>query len=480
MSLSLTGLAWTGRDGAAMTIDPTYEIADCISAINFEDLPSTAVENARVAILDTLGVMLAGTRLRTGQMVMEYVVECGAQQVATVAGSQTRSSPELAALANGVLAHVQDYDDRWHASVQTLPAALAVAEASGSSGRDLLTSYVVGRELRVRLDEQFRAGRRGDGDRSTAPGWRGWHETGVFGALGATAAAGHLIGLDSHQTATALGIGSSLASGLIANFGTSTKSLDAGNAARNGVLAATLAARGFTSEPTILTARRGLIEALCFPGSRPVAPIAEALRSGFHIARRGVEVKPYPCASGTHPYIETTRMMRKKYQLAADDVVEILLSWDADDTNKRRFARDELEAKFSPSFAVIATLIDGAVTLDNCQDQFLARPDVQRLTKLTRYADSGSFVQIRTDDGAIHREELLPRVNYNTAEERRAKFYECAVPVIGHRSAGEVHELVDHLEDVQSVRKLTCLLAGGDRLAGLDSSSTWSAATVQG
>jgi 2-methylcitrate dehydratase PrpD len=443
-----------------MTAHPTLEIADYISRVTFDDLPEAAVANAKVAILDTFGVMLAGTRLRAGRQVVEYVAECGARPVATVAGTRVRTSTELAALANGVLAHVQDYDDRWHASVQTLPAALAAAEAADADGRELIVAYVIGREFRVRLDAQFRAGRRGDGDRSTAPGWRGWHETGVFGALGATAAAGHVLRLNADQTATAIGIGSSLASGLIANFGTSTKSLDAGNAARNGVLAASLAARGFTAEPTILTARRGLIEALCFPGSRPVEPVAASLRSGFHIADRGVEVKPYPCASGTHPYIETTRMMRDKYGLRPQDVTGIVLTWDADDTNKRRFATDELEAKFSPSFAVIATLIDGAVTLDNCQDDFLRRPDVRRLTDVTSYADSADgFVQISTAAGQVYREDLLPRLNYDTAEERQAKFYECAAPVIGPDAARELHEMTDRLESVGSVRELAPLLA---------------------
>jgi 2-methylcitrate dehydratase PrpD len=442
-----------------MTADPTFEIAEYISGVKFEDLPAAAVANAKVAILDTLGVMLAGTRLRAGRQIVEYASECGSAPVATVAGTSLRTSTELAALANGVLAHVQDYDDRWHASVQTLPAALAAGEAADVDGREFILAYVIGRELRVRLDAQFRAGRRGDGDRSTAPGWRGWHETGVFGVLGATAAAGHVLGLTAKQMATAIGIGSSLASGLIANFGTSAKSLDAGNAARNGVLAASLAARGFTAEPTILTARRGLIEALCFPGSRPVEPVAASLRSGFHIADRGVEVKPYPCASGTHPYIETTRMMRDKYRLRAEDVTEIVLTWDADDTNKRRFATDELEAKFSPSFAVIATLIDGAVTLDNCQDAFLKRPDVRQLTAVTSYADSADgFVQIRTADGGAYREELMPRLNYDTAEERHAKFYECAAPVVGHEVARRLHEMTDRLERVGSVRELARLL----------------------
>ena len=110
-----------------MTADPTFEIASYVSSVTFEDLPAAAVANAKVAILDTLGVMLAGTRLRAGRQVIEYASECGSRPVATVAGTRLRTSAELAALANGVLAHVQDYDDRWHASVQTLPAALAGA-----------------------------------------------------------------------------------------------------------------------------------------------------------------------------------------------------------------------------------------------------------------------------------------------------------------------------------------------------------------
>src|ERR1700755_2575588 len=124
-----------------MTSSATLDIAEYIVGMQFSDIPDLAVSRAKTAILDTIGVTLAGSRLATGRMMMNYVEGAGATGVATVFASGQKSPPELAALANGLLAHVLDYDDRGHVSTHTLPAALALGERDDVSGEKTLACH---------------------------------------------------------------------------------------------------------------------------------------------------------------------------------------------------------------------------------------------------------------------------------------------------------------------------------------------------
>ena len=445
-----------------MTSNATRDIAEYVVGMQFSDIPELAVARAKTAILDTIGVTLAGSRLATGRMMMEYVADSGATGVATVFASDQKSSPELAALANGLLAHVLDYDDRGHVSTHTLPAALALGERDDVSGEELLVSYIVGREVRQHIDEEFRPGRKskdGSTEKGSGPGWRGWHETGVVGAIGATAAAARVSRLEVDKTVMAIGIAASLASGLMANFGTSTKSLHAGNAARNGVLATTLAAKGFTADPNILTTRRGYVEALSYPETRDMTKVASSLRSYFHLVNKGIRIKPYPACTGTHQFIETMRYLCREHDLRPADVEAITISRISGQTTKRDFPTTELECKFSPAFLAIATLIDGQVTLDNCTHQFLFRSDVQNLLSRTTYVDSASgFVRVTTSSGQTFESASRPVRDLQVPDESLIKFFECAEPIVGKERATRIHEIVGGLEHVRSVRELTALL----------------------
>lgn len=445
-----------------MTSSPTRDIAEYITGSQLDDIPEKAISRAKTAILDTIGVTLAGSRLDTGRIMTRYVTGADAAGVATVFASPHKSSPELAALANGLLAHVLDYDDRGHVSTHTLPAALALGERDDVDGERLLVSYIVGREVRQHIDEEFRPGRKskeGSTEKGSGPGWRGWHETGVVGAIGATAAAARVTGLDTDTTVMAIGIAASLASGLMANFGTSTKSLHAGNAARNGVLAATLAAAGFTADPEILTTRRGYVEALSYPETRDMTRVADSLRSYFHLAEKGIRIKPYPACTGTHQFIETMRYLCRQHDLTPADVESLTISRISGQTTKRDFPTTELECKFSPAFLAVATLIDGKVTLDNCTQEFLFRGDVQDLLSRTTYVDSASgFIKVHTRGGHVLESESRPVRDLLIPDESLQKFFECAEPIVGKERAARIHEIVDTLETLGSVRELTALL----------------------
>ena len=445
-----------------MTSSATRDIAEYVVGMQLSDIPPVAVARAKTAILDTIGVTLAGSRLATGRMMLDYVEQSGAAPVSTVFASNHKSSPELAALANGLLAHVLDYDDRGHVSTHTLPAALALGERDDVSGEELLVSYITGREVRQHIDEEFRPGRKsqhGSTEKGSGPGWRGWHETGVVGAIGATAAAARVTRLDADKTVMAIGIAASLASGLMANFGTSTKSLHAGNAARNGVLATSLAATGFTADPNILTTRRGYVEALSYPETRDMNKVADSLRSYFHLAEKGIRIKPYPACTGTHQFIETMRYLCREHGLRPADVESITISRIAGQTTKRDFPTTELECKFSPAFVAIAALVDGQLTLDNCTRDFLFRPDVQDLLGRTTYVDSATgFIRVLTKQGETFESASRPVRDLIVPDESLVKFFACAEPIVGKERAVRINEIVSEIEQLGSVRELTALL----------------------
>src|SRR5262249_22908801 len=173
----------------------------------------------------------------------------------TVVGRPERLPPLAAALANGTASHALDYDDvnsamMGHPTVAILAALLALAESRGSRGCDVVEAFVAGYEAQCRIAQAV----------GHNPYQRGFHATGTIGTFGAAAACARLLNLDPDQTAIALGIGATQAAGLKAMFGTMSKPLHAGKACANGLLAARLAARGFTANPAAVEAEQGFAE----------------------------------------------------------------------------------------------------------------------------------------------------------------------------------------------------------------------------
>ena len=201
-------------------------MASFIAQTDYEDLPSKAIEVSKDAILDCIGVSLAGSQEEVSRILLPMLEELGGHPVAGVIGGSLRSSPVLASLANGVMAHALDYDDvsdSWigHPSTVLVPAILATAERCKSSGKEVLTAYVTGFEVGAKLGIAL-------GQDHYA---KGWHNTSTLGSLAGAAAVAKLLKLDVQQIQMALGIAASLAGGLRENFGTMTKPLHAGNAA---------------------------------------------------------------------------------------------------------------------------------------------------------------------------------------------------------------------------------------------------------
>src|SRR5262245_11857528 len=282
-------------------------------------VPSAAAQRAATAFCDTLGVILAG-RSEPAAKIIRSTTAADSLGVCRILGTPQQAGAGEAALANGVAAHALDYDDMCfvslaHPSCALVPAALAAGELVQTSGRRLLDAYVVGFELECRLGQVMNP---------RHYHVRGWHCTSSIGTLGAAAAAARVLGLDANLTAHALGIAASAACGLKENIGAMVKPLHAGMAARNGVMAARLAAQGFTASGRALDGPQGYLAAM--DSERPASALDGALAdlgSRWEIIDTGISVKLYPSCAATHPPLDMILDLKRRHGFVADDVEAI-------------------------------------------------------------------------------------------------------------------------------------------------------------
>lgn len=357
------------------------KISKFIARTNPTNIASDVREIAKLHVLDGLATMLGGAKEPSSRLLHRHFSGQRMTAEATVVGTSTKFSAERAALINGVQGHVLDYDDsqlatlpsrpmgqQTHPTTPVLAATLALAESRRRNGAELLTSYIVGVEVACRLGDAVDPSHYLDG----------FHPTGTLGAFGATAACANLLKLEPITIRHALGITGTLASGLRANRGTMTKGLNAGRAAENGVLAATLASEGFTASTNIFADPMGFFAAMCRHRVDE-----KLLRFGkpFFFARPGVAIKLYPCAGVLHPGLDIALDLRRRYAIKAENIARIRVTLDADAAIPLVYdtPNDALEAKFSLRFAVAVALVEGGAGLGQFTNQRACDPWVQSL-----------------------------------------------------------------------------------------------------
>ena len=233
--------------GRTQAAELTRMLAARTSALNYDALPEEVRTLARQCVLDYFGVALAGADDPLVTILLDELAEAGGAAQAGIIGHKARLPALSAALLNGAIGHALDYDDvnlamPGHPSVAILPGLLALAEARQSSGREVIAAFVAGYETACRIGSALRPGHYN----------LGFHATGTVGSFGAAAACARLLGFDAEATARALGIAGTQAAGLKAQFGTMCKPFHAGKASQSGLLAARLAARGFSSRPDLV------------------------------------------------------------------------------------------------------------------------------------------------------------------------------------------------------------------------------------
>jgi len=422
------------------------------------------------ACVDTLGVMLAGASEPAAVLVRDLVAEESPSGLARIAGVAQRASAGGAALANGTAAHALDFDDvsfvsLAHPSAVIVPAALAAAERSGASGAVLLDAYCVGFQVQAVLGRAM----------NPSHYRRGWHCTSTIGTLGAAAAAARAMALDADQTARAMALAASHACGVKSNFGTMAKPLHAGLAARNGVQAALLAARGFTSSDAALDGDQGFVVA--FDGDRSALHAAlSGLGQGWEIVDAGPVVKIYPSCAGTHPTIDGLLDMRRAAGFGAADVQSIEAGVDDLTPTILQYDRPQtgLEGKFSLQYCAAAAVVDGRIDLATFDDARVAAADLQAfLPRVVMRVDptldpaaprvTQVALTVRLVDGRILRERRTGARGHPgqpvTAADLELKFRDCARRALRTPAVDRLLEVLADIEKLPHVGLLTERLA---------------------
>lgn len=338
---------------------PTVQLARWISTLQHKDLPARTREVVRLAILDTVGCGVYGYATPWTQALLKWAQAGGGKGRSRV---WNETQPMLrvadAALVNGTSSHAFELDDyhnaKLHPGAVVIPAALAMAEELGSSGERIVTAIAAGYEVMIRSSLALNP---------SAARLRGWHLTGACGPFGAAAACAVLMGLDTERTAWALGLAGTQGAGLWAfnADGTMSKRLHAGKAAHSGVLAAELAASGFSGPTQIYeTEDGGFLKA--YSDASSVAPLTHELGKVYHLD--AVSIKPYSCCGSTHAYIDAALQLRERLgnawdparpvQVGMSKVVDVQCGFDYTPSSA-------LNAQMSLRYCLAAALTDGQV-----------------------------------------------------------------------------------------------------------------------
>ena len=429
-------------------------VARVAASLDFDALPPRAVSEAKTAVLDVVGVMVAGARSDHGRRFGAYFRGSSAPGRASVVGEADGRPASQAALANGTFAHILDFDDRGHASTHLFSSLLAVAETRGGDGKALLRAYVLGREFRVLLDGVVDDGRM-DG---RGPGSRGWHSTGVNGPIASALASALLMNLDSDAIAGAVGSAASSSSGLIANFGTPTKPLHAGRAAADGVVAAELAEAGLAGDPAAIDGPAGLFDALGVDRVEAAARITERYGRTWDLVERGVRIKPYPSCTTTHPGIETAlRLARRNGSIPLDEIERVTMDLRPFMLRRAR-PTDALEARFNMAHGVLTALTEGACSpADYSMERVAALRGARGYDRVIHEEGAPSIV-VTLRDGSELREPLAPLRNLDDAADIVAKFHACTEPAWSADDREGVEWVIANLEGAADLRELGAAL----------------------
>ncbi len=446
----------------------TEKLAQFVVDTSYDSLPEGAVSAAKRAVLDTLAATIAGCREEASGIITGYVRELGTAGEAGVVGSGFRAAASEAALANGTLAHALDYDDvstsmLGHPSAPLLPAVLAVAEKTGAPAKDVIVAFVLGFEVECKVGSAIGASHYA----------RGWHPTATLGTLGAAAACAKLLRSELAATRAALGIATSLAGGTRQNFGTMSKPLHAGTAARNGVVAASLAAKGFTADASIIEAPLGFLH-LFGVGEHDGEKAVASLGQPFDIISPGISVKLYPCCYASHRAVDAALQLQKETDIEPRRIarVEARVSRGTAIPLIHHRPRTGLEAKFSMEYCLAAALLDGRINLASFSDEAVQRPQTQELLRRVEIVEEEegqpivgpATVTVILDDGGQHSRHVeTPRGDPKaplTWQELVAKYRDCAASILTDAATARSAEIIADLEaapDVGELMGIVCL-----------------------
>ncbi|MBI2987411.1 MAG: MmgE/PrpD family protein [Deltaproteobacteria bacterium] len=461
----------------------TEEVVSFVVKTRYRDIPAEVIRLAQGFILDGLGVTLAGSTEKGSRILQGFIRQIGGREEATIVGTGLMAPCPLAALANGASGHAMDYDDTQlstskeavyglltHPTVPVLSAVLAVGERERISGQEFLLAYILGVEVECRIADAI----------NPRHYQSGFHSTATIGGLGAVMAIGKILGLKEEPLARALGIVASMASGLRENFGTMTKPLHAGLAAENGVAAALLAEKGFSSARNILEAKRGFFNAMA--GGYDEKKISGRLGRPYFMQEPGISIKPYPSGSLSHPAQDLILDMVKTHDLQAEDIESIEVGTNSNVPNALIYPmpKTALEGKFSIPFCMAIGVLERKAGSAQFTDRKVRDSKVVELMKRVKlyvdqelealgYDQVRSRIRIKLKDGKtiegkadVAKGHPLKPMNWAEIGE---KFRDCASLVLSHKNAEDAIELVANLDRQRSMLPLMRALSGRNSAA---------------
>jgi len=454
----------------AMTI--SERVAKFIVDFNLEDAPEELVSITETAFLDTVGVMLAGAHEHAAKIVCDMVAAEGATGQATVVGRALRTSPENAALCNGTATQALDFDLSYmigQSAAAIIPGLLPLAETTDARPTELIAAFIVGCEACARFARAI----------PTLSSEGRWHGSGVLGVLSAAAAFARLTGVPVETVPQVIGISASMASGLSENFGTMTKPLHPGLAARSGMMATFLGARGFTASPNAIEGPSGFLP-LFARGLHWDAVPFDDLGETYCLVDPGYKIKPFSCGGLLHTAIEATLYLREEALTRVDKISRIIVG-----TTKHTIQRaidsypwSEDSSRFSFKYIIPYAIIHGAPMLSAFKKEALDDAAVRDLSErvevvvddeFTKFTGSGfspNRVTIVFENG-----DKLEHVVYHASGSKEApmsentikeKFISCANQTVSDDRASELYAYFRSFRDRKNLEALWPLLAAED------------------
>jgi 2-methylcitrate dehydratase PrpD len=434
--------------------DVTRQLASYLVNSSWSDVPANARYEAVRSVFNWVGCCLGGARHITSERAIAALAEFSGKPDATVLGRGEKLDIMHAALLNGITSHVLDYDDTdlktiIHPAGPVASAILALGEKLNSSGEDFMHAFVLGVETECRIGK------------AVYPSHyeRGFHITGTAGVFGAAAAAGKLLGLTEQQMTWALGIAATQSAGLKDMFGTMCKPFHVGSAGQNGLKAALLAAKDYTSSNGAIEAKEGF--AFTYSDEQDFSQIIDNLGGTFEVVRN--TYKPFACGIVTHPIIDGCIQLRDENQLTADQIEKVSLKVNplVLKLTGKKTPQSGLEAKFSIYHASAAAIIRGSAGPNEFTDETVRNAEVIALRdKVTATVDNSvseeeAFVVIRLNDGTVlskHVEHAIGSIQRPmTTESLEKKFKGQALSALPEAQIDRIMAMCWKIESLKNV-----------------------------
>ena len=438
----------------------TKHFAEYIYKTSYEDIPKETHRYVKLCLLDWIGVTLGGSREPVSDILLDFTGVMGGEKHASIIGKGIKTNVLLAALVNGTMSHALDFDDTHeksgtHPTVCLAPAIISVGEYKKSSGRDLITAFIVGFEVAARIgralwSDQYK---------------QGWHTTSTIGRFGAAIGAAKLMDLSPEQIINTFGITGTQMSGLREVFGTMNKPFHAGKAAMDGVLSAVLAKKNFDSSHKIFEGRFGLKNV--YSPEADITQMTTGLGTEYQIM--DIAFKPYASALATHSTIQAIETIKAEGNITADEVQSIQIEFGdlpfsvVNNKNPHKV----LEGKFSVYQCAALAFLKDRVTVDMFTLKEINDPEIiafrEKINVLLnpKLKKFETIIKVVTNQGKIFEHFIkMPKGSPEdplTFLEMKAKFMDLARPVISKENAEKIVEKIRFLPKVEDINEIIVL-----------------------